>query len=105
MPSASSRRARLALSVWIDTADAMIRAMQRLVDAVRAGDAERAEAARADFDAAAEDAAEADRALRIGLGEAGSAITAVPLQRLARGPVALARAGGRGARRRAEAGE
>ena len=44
----------LVLSVWIDTADAMIRAVQELVDAVRTGDRDRADAARADFDAAAE---------------------------------------------------
>jgi hypothetical protein len=72
-----------ALSVWIDTVDAMIRAMQRLVDAVRAGDAEEAEAARAAFADAAEGSTEADRALRIGLGESGSAVTAVPVGRLA----------------------
>ena len=72
-----------ALTVWIDTADAMIGAVQELVDAVRTGDAERADAAQADFDAAAEGAAQADRALRIGLGETGNAISAVPLQRLA----------------------
>ncbi len=71
------------LSAWIDTADAMIRAMQRLVDAVRSNDAGEAEAAQADFEAAAEGAPEADRALRIGLGEAGNALTAVPLGRLA----------------------
>jgi hypothetical protein len=78
-----------ALSVWIDTADAMIGAVQELVDAIRTGDAERADAARADFDAAAENAAQADRSLRIGLGETGSAIPAVPLQRLAEVRVAL----------------
>jgi hypothetical protein len=72
------------LTVWVDTADAMIRAMQRLVDAVRAGAPERAAAARAAFDDAARDSVEADRSLRIGLGEVGSAQTAVPLRRLAR---------------------
>jgi hypothetical protein len=72
-----------ALTVWIDTADAMIGAVQDLVDAIRTGDVERADAAQADFDAAAEGAAQADRALRIGLGETGNAISAVPLQRLA----------------------
>ena len=79
----------LVLSVWIDTADAMIRAVQELVDAVRTGDRDRADAARADFDAAAERAPQADRSLRIGLGETGSAISAVPLQRLAEVHVAL----------------
>jgi hypothetical protein len=72
-----------ALSLWIDTADAMIGAVQELVDAVRIGDAERADAARGNFDAAAESAAQADRSLRIGLGETGNAISAAPLQRLA----------------------
>lgn len=72
-----------ALSVWIDTVDAMIRAMQRLVDAVRADDAEEADAAQAAFVDAARGGVEADRALRIGLGEAGSAVTAVPVGRLA----------------------
>jgi hypothetical protein len=78
-----------ALTVWIDTADAMIAAVQELVDAVRTGDVARADAAQADFDAAADGAAEADRSLRIGLGETGNAISAVPLQRLAEVRVAL----------------
>ena len=72
-----------ALSVWIDTVDAMIRAMQRLVEAVRTNDAEAA------FADASEGAAEADRALRIGLGEAGSALTSVPNVRLADALAAL----------------
>jgi hypothetical protein len=71
------------LPVWIRTASAMIRAMHRLVDAVEAGDVAKARGARADFDAAAERAPQADRALRIGIGEAGSALTSVPLRRLA----------------------
>jgi hypothetical protein len=77
------------LSVWIDTVDAMIRAMQRLVDAVRADDAAGATAAEAAFDEAAEGGIEADRALRIGLGEAGNAVTAVPVGRLAEALAAL----------------
>jgi hypothetical protein len=79
----------LVLSVWIDTADAMIRAVQELVDAVRTSDRDRADAARADFDAAAELAPQADRSLRIGLGETGSAISAAPLQLLAEVHAAL----------------
>jgi hypothetical protein len=71
------------LTVWVDTSDAMIRAMQRLIDAVRDGDPERAAAARAAFDDAAGESVEADRSLRIGLGEAGSSQAAVPLSRLA----------------------
>jgi hypothetical protein len=78
-----------ALTVWIDTADAMIDAVQELVDAVRTGDVKRADAAQADFDAAAEGSAQADRGLRIGLGETGNAIAAVPLQRLAKVRVEL----------------
>jgi len=78
-----------ALTVWIDTADAMIAAVQELVDAVRTGDVARADAAQADFEAAADGAAEADRSLRIGLGETGNAISAVPLQRMAEVRVAL----------------
>jgi hypothetical protein len=77
------------LSVWIDTADAMIRAVQELVEAVRTTDPGRADAARAAFDAAAEQAPQADRSLRIGLGETGNAISAVPLRRLAEVHVAL----------------
>jgi hypothetical protein len=78
-----------ALSVWIDTVDAMIRSMQRLVDAVRAGDANEAAAAQAAFADAADGGTEADRAMRIGLGEAGSAVTAVPVGRLAEAMAAL----------------
>ena len=77
------------LSVWIDTADAMIRAVQELVEAVRTTDPGRADAARAAFDAAAEGAPQADRSLRIGLGETGNAISSVPLRRLAEVHVAL----------------
>ena len=87
-----------ALTVWIDTADAMIGAVQELVDAVRTGDAERADAAQADFDAAAEGAAQADRALRIGLGETGNAISAVAAPAPGGGPRRARRAGGRGDR-------
>ena len=71
------------LSVWIDTVDAMIGAVQRLIDAVRTNDAKQADSARAEFDAAAKGALEADRALRIGVGEAGSALAGLPLGRLA----------------------
>ena len=77
------------LSVWIDTVDAMIHAVQRLVDSVRTNDAAKADAAQAAFDNAAAAAVEADRALRIGLGEAGSTLTAVPVGRLAEVLVAL----------------
>jgi prolyl oligopeptidase PreP (S9A serine peptidase family) len=71
------------LIVWIRTASAMIRAMHRLVDAVEDRDAAAARQARVAFDAAAKRAPQADRALRIGMGEGGSALTATPLRRLA----------------------
>jgi hypothetical protein len=71
------------LPVWIETTDAMISAVEQIVDATRLGDAAAAtEAARA-FAALDDDAATADRALRIALSEGGSALTAVPLERLA----------------------
>ena len=75
--------AQPALTVWTGTADAMIRAMQQLVDAVRETDSAAAAAARAEFEAAAEDAIAADRALRIGLGEAGNAVSEAALAQLA----------------------
>ena len=71
------------LPVWIETADAMIGAMERIVAATRAGDSAAADRAAEDFAAAAEEAASADRALRIAIGEGGSAVTAAPLGRLA----------------------
>jgi hypothetical protein len=71
------------LPVWISTVDKMIGAMQRLVDATRAGDAAGAKAAAAEFAALAEEAPQADRALRIALGEGGSAVGATALGRLA----------------------
>jgi len=63
--------------------DEMIGAMQRLVDATRAGDAASAEAAAAEFEALAAEAPSADRALRIAIGEGGSAVGATALERLA----------------------
>jgi hypothetical protein len=71
------------LPVWIETADAMIGAMERIVAATRADDSAAADRAAEDFAAAAEEAASADRALRIAIGEGGSAVTAAPLERLA----------------------
>jgi len=71
------------LPVWLTTADEMIGAMQRLVTATRDGDLPGAEAAAAEFAALAEDAPSADRALRIALGEGGSAVGATALERLA----------------------
>ena len=71
------------LPVWIATTDAMITAMEQIVSATRAGDAAAASAAAEAFRALSDDAATADRALRIAIGEGGSALTAAPLERLA----------------------
>ena len=71
------------LPVWITTTGATVGALERIVTSTRAGD--RAGAARAaeDFAARRDEAAPADRALRIAIGEGGSAVTAAPLGRLA----------------------
>ena len=71
------------LPVWIATTDAMITAMEQIVSATRAGDAAAASAAAEAFTALTDDAATADRALRIAIGEGGSSLTAAPLERLA----------------------
>lgn len=71
------------LPIWVSTVSEMIGAMQGLVTVTRAGDAAAAEAAAAEFEALAEEAPAADRALRIALGEGGSAIGATALGRLA----------------------
>jgi hypothetical protein len=71
------------LPVWIGTADAMIDAVEGIVTATEAGDPEAAEQAATDFAALAEDGATADRALRIAIGEGGTAVAAAPLQQLA----------------------
>ena len=71
------------LSVWIETTDAMIGAVEGILAATRAGDAVAASEAAAAFAALADDAATADRALRITLSEGGAALTAGPLGRLA----------------------
>lgn len=71
------------LPVWIDTTDEMISAVEQFVDAVEADDAAGARDAAAAFAALGDDGARADRALRIALGEGGSAILSAPLERLA----------------------
>lgn len=71
------------LPVWIETTDAMISAVEQIVDAVEADDAAAAEETAAAFAALGEEGARADRALRIALGEGGSAILAAPLERMA----------------------
>jgi hypothetical protein len=71
------------LPVWVDTTDAMIGAVERIITATEDGDADAAERAAAEFAALSDDAAPADRALRIAISEGGSAVAAVPLERLA----------------------
>jgi len=71
------------LPIWIATTDAMISAVQQIVEATRDGDDATALAAAEAFGAISDDAATADRALRIALSEGGSALTAAPLERLA----------------------
>jgi hypothetical protein len=71
------------LPVWLDTTDAMIAAVEAIVTATEAGDREAALDAAEEFAALAGDAGSADRALRIAIGEGGSAVAAAPLARLA----------------------
>ncbi|MGI8657601.1 MAG: hypothetical protein ACR2K4_02370 [Candidatus Limnocylindria bacterium] len=71
------------LPVWIETTDAMIGAVEAMVNAVDAGDSAAASRAADAFAALGDDGAQADRALRIALGEGGSALLAAPLSRLA----------------------
>ena len=71
------------IDIWRETVNEMIGAMERLLIAARAGDATAAEAAADELAALAAEAPAADRALRIALGEAGSAVSATPLSRLA----------------------
>ncbi len=71
------------LPVWIETTDAMISGVEDIVVALEAGDAAAAERAGARVAALGDGAAQADRALRIALGEGGSALLAAPLERLA----------------------
>jgi hypothetical protein len=70
------------LPVWLETTDAMIGTMESIVLATRAGDEAAAAAAARTFASLAPDAATADRALRIAIGEGGGAITAAALGRL-----------------------
>ena len=71
------------LPVWIETAEAMIAAVEQILEATRAGDDAAAREAAAAFAALADDAATADRALRIALSEGGASLSAAPLERLA----------------------
>ena len=71
------------LPVWTEITDEMIGAVERIVEAYQRGDGEAAVAAAGDFAALADAGATADRALRIAIGEGGSAVTAAPMERLA----------------------
>jgi hypothetical protein len=79
--------------------------VDRVIDATRRGDAEAADAAASELEAIGADAGTADRALRIALGEGGSAVTGPALAALAaalgqtevlRDAIAPLRAGGAG---------
>jgi hypothetical protein len=71
------------LPVWMETTGEMIATVDDLVEATAVGDESAALAAADAFLALAEEAAPADRALRIAIGEGGAAVTAAPLARLA----------------------
>lgn len=71
------------LPVWIEASGAVLDAAASLVEATLDGDAEAAEKAADDFATQRDGAASADRALRIAMGEGGTAVTAAPLGRLA----------------------
>jgi len=71
------------LPVWIETTDAMIGAVETIVEATASGDEDAALEAADAFAGLAEEAAPADRALRIAISEGGSAVTAAPMSRLA----------------------
>lgn len=71
------------LPIWLETTDALIADVATIVHATRVGDRASAEAAAQSFAARADEATTADRALRIAIGEGGSAVTGTPLVRLA----------------------
>lgn len=72
-----------ALRVWLDATDAMIRAVERLIDATARGDHAAADAATADLAAVSERADEADRALEIAIAEGAAQLTERASVRLA----------------------
>jgi hypothetical protein len=75
--------APVTLDLWLETTDRMIAAADAIAEATLAGDAEAARDAAADYAAAAEEARRADVSLALSLSEAGSALTATPMRRLA----------------------
>ncbi|HEX6127476.1 MAG TPA: hypothetical protein VF071_00485 [Candidatus Limnocylindria bacterium] len=75
--------APVTLDLWLETTDRMIVAADAIAEATLAGDAEGVREAAADYAAAAEEARRADVSLGLSLSEAGSALTATPMRRLA----------------------
>ncbi len=71
------------LPIWIDTTGRLLAAARRIAVATRDGDPAAAEAAGADYAAAARDAHQADLALSIAVAEGGSGVSAVALGALA----------------------
>jgi hypothetical protein len=71
------------LPVWVEATGELIAAAEQLVRATADGDAAAAREAARRMDELAEDADQADRALRIAISEGGTAVTAAPLGRLA----------------------
>ena len=71
------------LPIWIETTDATIGAVERLVAAIEADDAEAAERAAQDVAELSDDATRADRALQLAISEGGGSIAAPPLAQLA----------------------
>ncbi len=80
------------LPVWLETTDAMIDAMDGIVKATRAGDGDAAQKAADTIRGLADDAAAADRGLRIAVSEGGGALASTALGRLAAELDALASA-------------
>lgn len=71
-----------ALPLWLEATDAMISAVTRLIDANEAGDRAASAVAAADFAAVAEDAAAADRALRVAIAEGADSTTRAVVARI-----------------------
>jgi hypothetical protein len=71
------------LPIWVETIDEMIGTVERILDATERGDDAAASEAATEFSSLSDEAATADRALRIAMGEGGSAVTSTPLGRLA----------------------
>ncbi len=71
----ASERELSTLPVWVDTVEALLDATADIARAAQAGDADALAEAQAAFEVAADDAARADQALTIALGEAAAGIT------------------------------